>query len=297
MNQREDGQRHRARIVQLLEDHDANVNKNPTKIKFLCSVNNDQCEEVIAYNEILQFLEKDEEDDVVWKFKSIIGHEGPLTAGNSNYNGSSYNLRVEWETGEITSEPLDIIAKDDPVSCAVYAKENNLSDTPGWKRFKSIARRQKKLLRMVKQAKLQSYKTAPKYLCGYEVPKNYEHAMALDHRNGNKKWQEAIDLERNQINDYETFKDMGHHTVVQTPLGYKKIRVHLVFSVKHDGRHKARLVADGHLTDAPLSSVYSGVVSLNALRIAMFLAELNELEIWATDIGNAYLEAKTKEKV
>ena len=121
--------------------------------------------------------------------------------------------------------------------------------------------------------------------------------MALDHRNGNKKWQEAIDLERNQINDYETFKDMGHHTVVQTPLGYKKIRVHLVFSVKHDGRHKARLVADGHLTDAPLSSVYSGVVSLKALRIAMFLAELNELEIWATDIGNAYLEAKTKEKV
>ena len=28
-----------------------------------------------------------------------------------------------------------------------------------------------------------------------------------------------------------------------------------------------------------------------------FLGELNELEIWATDIGNAYLESKTKEKV
>ena len=29
----------------------------------------------------------------------------------------------------------------------------------------------------------------------------------------------------------------------------------------------------------------------------MFLAELNHLELWATDIGNAYLEAFTSEKV
>jgi hypothetical protein len=31
--------------------------------------------------------------------------------------------------------------------------------------------------------------------------------------------------------------------------------------------------------------------------IVLFLAELNHLEIWATDIGNAYLEAFTSEKV
>jgi hypothetical protein len=67
--------------------------------------------------------------------------------------------------------------------------------------------------------------------------------------------------------------------------------------VKHDGRHKARLVADGHLTDVPVDSVYSGVVSLRALRIVMFLAELNGLPLWATDVGNAYLEALTAEKV
>jgi len=28
-----------------------------------------------------------------------------------------------------------------------------------------------------------------------------------------------------------------------------------------------------------------------------FLAELNNLDLWATDIGNAYLEALTKEKI
>jgi hypothetical protein len=57
------------------------------------------------------------------------------------------------------------------------------------------------------------------------------------------------------------------------------------------------LVADGHLTDIPLDSVYSGVVSIQGFRLVLFLAELNKLELWATDIGNAYLEAYTSEKV
>jgi hypothetical protein len=56
-------------------------------------------------------------------------------------------------------------------------------------------------------------------------------------------------------------------------------------------------VADGHLTDIPLGSVYSGVVSLRGIRTLIFLAELNKLDTWATNIGNAYLEAVTSEKL
>jgi len=70
-----------------------------------------------------------------------------------------------------------------------------------------------------------------------------------------------------------------------------------VYAVKHDGRHKARLVADGHLTDVPIDSVYSGVISLKGLRLLLFLGELNDLKTWATDIGNACLEAYTQERV
>ena len=39
---------------------------------------------------------------------------------------------VEWETGEIAEEPLSIIAKDDPPTCAAYAKEHNLLHLPEW---------------------------------------------------------------------------------------------------------------------------------------------------------------------
>ncbi len=57
------------------------------------------------------------------------------------------------------------------------------------------------------------------------------------------------------------------------------------------------LVAGGYLTPMPLDSVYSGVVSLCGIRMLIFLAELNNLDTWATDIGNAYLEAATSEKL
>ena len=62
-------------------------------------------------------------------------------------------------------------------------------------------------------------------------------------------------------------------------------------------KNKAWLVAGGHLTDAPLETVYSGVVSLHSLCLVIFVAKLNKLEPWGADIGNAYLEAKIKEKV
>jgi hypothetical protein len=150
---------------------------------------------------------------------------------------------------------------------------------------------------MVNQAKLRSYNKAPRYKYGFEVPRTYEQALRLDKQNGNTLWADAATLELTRIDDYDTFIDKGHHTKAKAPDGYKKIRIHLIFDVKHDGRPKVRLVADGHLTDIPLKSVYSGVVSLRGFRIVLFLAELNHLEIWSTYIGNAYPEAYTSEKV
>jgi hypothetical protein len=293
-----DGQKHRLSIVSLIEDHEKNVAENPTLIKFLCKrVDGDLAEEIITYNQLLQFITRDEDTEVAWKFKRIVSHQGPLRPGQPDYMGSTYNVMIEWENGETSAEPLKKIAADDPVPCALYAKAKGLLELPGWKQFRGIAKREKKLLRMVNQAKLRSYNTAPKYKYGFEVPRDFRHALRLDALHGNTKWQDAVSTELGQIDDYDTFKDIGHKSTAKPPPGFKKIRVHLVFDVKHDGRHKARLVADGHLTDVPIDSVYSGVVSLRGFRLALFLAELNELETWATDIGNAYLEAETSEKV
>ena len=81
-------------------------------------------------------------------------------------------------------------------------------------------------------------------------------------------------MELQQIDDYKTFSDLRKNAPI--PKGFKRIKVHFVYAVKHDGRYKSRLVAGGHLTDIPIDSVYSSVVSLRGLRLVVFLAELND---------------------
>ena len=51
------------------------------------------------------------------------------------------------------------------------------------------------------------------------------------------------------------------------------------------------------MTEAPQEDVYSSVVSLKGMHMCIFLAELNDLKIMAGDVGNAYLEAKMREKI
>ena len=60
--------------------------------------------------------------------KGLSGTKDPPKS-HLHYKGSLYNINIEWETGEITPEPLHVIAADDPVTCTIYAKEQGLLDT------------------------------------------------------------------------------------------------------------------------------------------------------------------------
>eukprot|EP00934_Nitzschia_sp_Nitz4_P004870 Nitzschia sp. Nitz4//scaffold568_size2940//117//1099//NITZ4_009282-RA/size2940-snap-gene-0.0-mRNA-1//-1//CDS//3329554638//4860//frame0 len=203
---------------------------------------------------------------------------------------------IAWENGEY-SRTIIFFVKEDPVSCAIYGKKAGLLELPGWKRFHRLAKREAKLARMLNQAKLRSARTSPIFMYGFQVPRNHRVAVELDEKNGNTKWQDAEKQYLQQLYEYSTFKDIGHKSRTGVPSGYKQIRVHFVYATKHDGRFKVRLVARGHLTDTPLQSVYSGVVSTRNMHTIVFLAELNGLALWSTDVGNAYLEAYTQEKV
>jgi len=90
------------------------------------------------------------------------------------------------------------------------------------------------------------------------VPKTVQEALALDKKNGNTLWADAIAKEMKNVR--VAFKILPDGQTA--PIGYQKIPCHMVFDIKmEDFRRKARLVAGGHKTDAPATITYASVVS------------------------------------
>ena len=207
------------------------------QLRFKLKIDGDQLDDLISYKQLMEYLEDKTDTGPLeyglYRFKCIKDHKGLYTSSDPEYNGGSYNLLIEGDPGEQTWEPY---------TCAVFAKEHNLLNTPGGKLLKKHARIARRLI----------------------VPRDYAHALQLDIHNGNNKWKEAIDLEIEQIKEYQVFKDSGKAVydkkhITNAPKGHQKIRVHFVFDVKHCGKFKARLLADGHISKEPMETVYSGM--------------------------------------
>ena len=142
----ENGERHRAKVtskvVEIINQENGHRVEN---INFILDIGNGKVEELISYNQLFEHLENAQDNAVGmyqehFKFRAIIGHEGSLPASDPDWKGSKYNVQAEWKTGEITYEPLSIIAADDPVTCAAYAKENDLVALEGRHRFRNLAK-------------------------------------------------------------------------------------------------------------------------------------------------------------
>ncbi len=129
---------------------------------------------------------------------------------------------------------------------------------------------------------------------GIEIPKTVKEALALDHKNGNTLWVDAIMKEMREVHiAFNILPDGG-----SVPIGYQKIPCHMIFDIKmEDFRQKARLVAGGHLTKAPMTITYASVVSCETMRLALTFSSLNDLEVKVGDVLNAYITLPVKEKV
>ena len=306
----DNGERLRAKVTRkVVEDIEQADGERVQKLSFILGIGNRKLEEIISYNQLVDHLEAAANDDNeisddLFKFRALICHQGPLKPTDPNWNGCKYNVLVDWKTGEKTYELLSVLAADDPVTCALYAKENDLLHIDGWKRFRNLAKRDKTLTRAIMQSRIRQARRAKKYIFGYLIPRSYKEALEFDKENNNTKWADATREEMDSIKERQVFTkhqrvkwDSRHKRIINAPPNHQMIRVNLIFAVKHDGRHKARLVADGSLTSDPVENIYSGVVSLRHLRLVIFLGELNNLELWGAYIGNTYLEAYTNEKL
>ena len=150
-----------------------------------------------------------------------------------------------------------------------------------------ICKTSKSLIRAIKRSRIHQVRASIRYKYGFEVPKDYKDALRIDKENDNTKWQDAIDLELDQIKEYKVFQHLEPATwerakLQNTPKNHEKIKIHLVLAVKHAGCHKAQLVPDGLLTRQPVDQ------SCFPEEPMPCDASLS-VELWGTDIVNAYL--------
>ena len=99
-----------------------------------------------------------------------------------------------------------VIAADDPITYAAYAKEKNSYNLDGWKRFRHLIKKEKQPTRATKQSKIRQVRHAKKYMFGFLVRRNYTEALEFDKANNNHKWYDATKAELDSIHSYEVFK-------------------------------------------------------------------------------------------
>jgi hypothetical protein len=126
------------------------------------------------------------------------------------------------------------------------------------------------------------------------VPTNVDEAHALDKTNGNTLWTDAIAKEMKNVRVAFNILEGDE----MAPVGHQETQCHGMFDVKMDGfARKHRMVAGGHMTEAPKPLTHASVVSRESVRITLTMAALNDLEVKAADIQNAYLTAPVSEKI
>ena len=200
-----------------------------------------------------------------------------------------WQLLVEWKDGTSDWLPLADLKESYPVAVAEYAVNNKIVSEPAFAWW--VPHVLKKRDRIIKKVKTRYFRRTHKF--GIELPKTVAEAFAIDKKTGTDLWRKAIEKEMRNVQVAFDIKEDG-----VVPVGFKEISCHLIFDVKSDTlQRKARFVAGGHLTDPPKDSTYSSVVSRDSVRLFFLLAALNDLDVLACDIQNAYINAETKEKV
>jgi len=248
-------------------------------------------------------------------FKEIVDHRHDNTAVTKEngflhgYNGNRHRIKttkgwdicVEWQDRSTSWLPLKDVKDANPVELADYAVANKLSDEPAFAWW--LPEVQKRRNRIVNRLKSRYWRTTHKF--GIEIPKSVEHALQIDRETGTDHWRKAIEKEMKNVRiAFQKWEGGGPDaaraaSINGSLIGYQEIKCHMVFDIKMDGdlTRKAHLVAGGHTTETPSSITYSSVVLRESIRIAFLVAALNDLDIFAADVGNAYLNAPCREKI
>ena len=199
-----------------------------------------------------------------------------------------WELQVLWKDGSTSWVKLKELKESNPYATAQYAKAQDIDREPAFIWWVKWTLRKGDGIVAAVNRRVQ--RATHKY--GIKVPRTVDEALKLDKENKNDLWEKAIKKEMANVHAaFDILEDNEN-----LPVGYSKATCHIIFDVKMDFTRKARYVKDGHKTPDPEGSTYAGVVSRESVRLLLTYAALNDLDVMAADIRNAYLQAPSSEK-
>lgn len=207
-----------------------------------------------------------------------------------------HEFQAKFKGGEHEWIPVKTLKDSDPIAAAEFAKAQGLDKLPAFSWW--VDRVLDKTKAIISKVKSRYWKTTHKY--GIKLPHSVEEAYKIDKDTNTDYWTKAIAKESAKVKvSYQSMPDITPEEVRDGKqlIGYQEIKCQMVFDVKMDFTRKARWVARGDMTEAPSSVTYSSVVSRDSVRLAFLIAGLNDLDILACDVSNAYLNAPCREKV
>jgi hypothetical protein len=201
---------------------------------------------------------------------------------------AGWKLLVLMKDGSEQWVPLKDLKESNPVNVAEFAMARNLVEEPafGWWVPYTLRKKDNIIAAIKSRMKVSTHKY------GIEVPRSMAHAKKLDEMNKNTLWIDAWKKEMTNVSIAFEMLPQGE----TAPIGYTQSSGHLIWDLKMDFTRKARWVKDGHKTPDPNHSNYAGVVARDSVRIALTYAALNDLDVMAADVQNAYLQAPSSEK-
>ena len=198
---------------------------------------------------------------------------------------------MQWKDGSTSWVPLKDLKESNPIEVAEFAIAHRIEHEPAFAWWASHVMKTRECVISAMKSRSRYWDRHQKF--GIPLPKSHAEALQMDKENRNDLWARAMAKKLLNVDIAFDWKEVGE----RPPPGNQKIPYQFVFDVKMDFTRKTRLVAGGHVTDVPSVMTYSSVVSRDSVQIMFMIAALNDLDIMAGDIGNAYLNAETTEKV
>jgi hypothetical protein len=243
-------------------------------------------------------------------------------------------LEVEYSSGDKEFHPIALLKEEDPHAVAEYVLRTDLGRHLNtihrrWARsfLRVVRRAMRRLFRVnhgsipcppsvdmghisssrgIKRQRLLTIRRQKKkkpgrnnrqqgtFKYGLEVPRTWKDVLRIDKAAGNKKWQEAVMKEIAALIHHQCFEFKSAKFKPSADYQYAPLR--LVYDIKSDLRYKARLVVQGHRVDPRGLSTRATVVKGISVRLLDVIAHHQGLRVLTGDVGNAFIQAFTKEK-